>query len=80
MLFGEGGPLFVPAIQVEVINTLGAGDGFGAAYNYGLLQGWEPKRIVRFANAAGAVVVTRHSCSEAMPTLAEVEELLRAHS
>lgn len=80
MLFGEGGPLVVPAIKVKVMNTLGAGDGFGAAYNYGLLQGWEPERIVRFANAAGAVVVTRHSCSEAMPTLAEVEALLAAHA
>lgn len=80
MLFGEGGPLAVPAIKVQVMNTLGAGDGFGAAYNYGLLQGWEPERIVRFANAAGAVVVTRHSCSEAMPTLDEVEALLAAHA
>ena len=80
MLFGEGGPLVVPPIKVEVMNTLGAGDGFGAAYNYGLLQGWEPERIVRFANAAGAVVVTRHSCSEAMPTVAEVEELLQGRA
>jgi len=78
MLFGEGGPLAIPAVKVQVMNTLGAGDGFGAAYNYGLLQGWEPERVLHFANAAGAVVVTRHSCSEAMPTLAEVEELLRA--
>src|SRR5690606_13668129 len=76
MLFGEGGPLFVPGIKVQVMNTLGAGDGFGAAYNYGLLQGWDPERTLRFANAAGAIVVTRHSCSEAMPTLEEVEELL----
>ncbi len=76
MLFGDGGPLFVPAIKVQVMNTLGAGDGFGAAYNYGLLQGWDPERTLRFANAAGAIVVTRHSCSEAMPTLEEVEELL----
>lgn len=76
MLFGEGGPLVVPALQVDVMNTLGAGDGFGAAYNYGLLQGWDPERTVRFANAAGAIVVTRHSCSEAMPTLDEVELML----
>jgi len=40
------------------------------------LQGWDPERTLRFANAAGAIVVTRHSCSEAMPTLEEVEELL----
>ncbi len=76
MLFGDGGPLRLGRVDVTVVNTLGAGDGFGAAYNYGLLQGWEPERRLRFANAAGAIVVSRHSCSEAMPTLEEVKALL----
>ena len=76
MYFGEGGPLRVGRVEVEVMNTLGAGDGFGAAYNFGLLQGWDPERRLRFANAAGAIVVSRHSCSEAMPTREEVEALL----
>jgi len=76
MLFGNGGPLKLPRVEVSVVNTLGAGDGFGAAYNYGLLQGWEPEHRLRFANAAGAIVVSRHSCSEAMPTLDEVNALL----
>lgn len=76
MLFGSGGPLQTPQVPVEVVNTLGAGDGFGAAYNYGLLQGWDAQRRLEFANAAGAIVVTRHSCSEAMPTLDEVNAIL----
>lgn len=76
MLFGEGGPLQLARLPVDVVNTLGAGDGFGAAYNYGLLQGWEPELRLRFANAAGAIVVSRHSCSEAMPTRTEIEALL----
>jgi 5-dehydro-2-deoxygluconokinase len=33
---------------------------------------------MRFANVAGAIVASRLSCSDAMPTTAEVEELLRA--
>lgn len=76
MLFGEGGPVKVDPFRVEVMNTLGAGDAFGAAYLFGLLQGWEAEERLRFANAAGAIVVTRHSCSEAMPARQEVEELL----
>lgn len=72
----DAGPLSVPPFRVEVVNTLGAGDGFAAAYCYGLLQGWAPENTLRFANAAGALVVSRHSCSEAMPTLAEVETLM----
>jgi 5-dehydro-2-deoxygluconokinase len=75
-LYGEGGPLEIPPFKVDVLNTLGAGDGFGAAYCYGLLQGWPQERILTFAAAAGAIVVSRHSCSEAMPTRGEVEALL----
>lgn len=78
--FGEGGDACIPAVKVDVMNTLGAGDAFGAGYNYGLLQGWDVETRLRFANAAGAIVVTRHSCSEAMPTRQEVEALLASPS
>lgn len=77
LLFGEGGPLQVPAFPISVVNTLGAGDAFGAAYCFGLLQGWDPARRLTFANAAGAIVASRHSCSEAMPYQHEVERLVQ---
>jgi 5-dehydro-2-deoxygluconokinase len=67
----------VPALDIEVVNGLGAGDGFGGALCHGLLAGWPLKRTVRFANAAGAIVAGRLECSSAMPTTAEVEELLK---
>ncbi|SMO41806.1 5-dehydro-2-deoxygluconokinase [Melghirimyces algeriensis] len=66
----------VPVVPVEVLNTLGAGDGFAAAYTYGLLQGWPARKRTEFAAAAGGIVVSRHSCSEAMPSRSEVEELI----
>src|SRR5579859_766158 len=68
----------VPPIRVEVVNGIGAGDGFGGALCHGLLAGWPLERVIRFANAAGAIVTTRLECSSAMPTTAEVETLLRA--
>ena len=67
----------VPPCTVRVINGLGAGDGFGGALCYGLLEGWTLERTVRFANAAGAIVAGRRECSTAMPTTAEVEELIK---
>jgi 5-dehydro-2-deoxygluconokinase len=67
----------VEPIQVEVVNGIGAGDGFGGALCHGLLAGWPLERIIRFANAAGAIVTTRLECSSAMPTTAEVENFLR---
>jgi 5-dehydro-2-deoxygluconokinase len=43
---------------------------------HGLLAGWELAEIMRYANAAGALVASRLACSSAMPTEAEVEDLL----
>ena len=66
----------VPPLPVTVVNGLGAGDAFGGALCHGLLAGWHLERVMRFANAAGAIVAGRLACSAAMPTEAEVEELL----
>jgi 5-dehydro-2-deoxygluconokinase len=66
----------VPPTPVDVVNGLGAGDGFGGALCHGLLAGWPLERTLRYANAAGAIVASRLECSTAMPTPAEVEELL----
>jgi len=66
----------VPPHPVEVVNGLGAGDGFGGAVCHGLLEGWPLEHVLRFANAAGAIVASRLECSTAMPTTEEVESLL----
>ena len=60
-------------MPVEVVNGLGAGDAFGGALCHGLLAGWDIERVMRFANAAGAIVASRLACSDAMPTAAEVD-------
>jgi len=69
-----------PPIEVEVVNGLGAGDAFGGALCHGLLSGWEPERVIRYANAAGAIVASRLACADDMPTRGEVEELLEGSS
>ncbi|HEY8775747.1 MAG TPA: 5-dehydro-2-deoxygluconokinase [Gaiellaceae bacterium] len=73
-----GETVVVPPIEVDVVNGLGAGDAFGGALCHGLLAGWELERLLRFANAAGALVASRLGCADEMPSLAEVEELLCA--
>ena len=72
----EGGRSRVDPVEVTVVNGLGAGDAFGAALCHGLLQGWDPIKTVRFANAAGAYVAARLACADAMPDEHEVMELL----
>ncbi|MFC4331625.1 5-dehydro-2-deoxygluconokinase [Streptomyces andamanensis] len=68
----------VPPLPVEVLNGLGAGDAFGGALCHGLLAGWDLARVMRYANAAGAIVASRLECSSAMPDAAEVESALAA--
>ncbi|MGZ6018102.1 MAG: bifunctional 5-dehydro-2-deoxygluconokinase/5-dehydro-2-deoxyphosphogluconate aldolase [Phenylobacterium sp.] len=62
--------------NVEVFNVLGAGDAFMS----GFLRGWlrdEPlERCCELANAAGAIVVSRHGCAPAMPTWPEMQAYL----
>src|ERR687893_1043307 len=66
----------VPGFHVEVLNTVGAGDAFMS----GFLSGWlreEPlEECLRLGNACGAIVVSRHGCSPAMPTTEELEYFL----
>jgi 5-dehydro-2-deoxygluconokinase len=69
------GVVEVPPVEVDVVNGLGAGDAFGGALVYGLLQGWEPARAVRLANAAGAYVASKLACADDMPTLQQLEEI-----
>jgi 5-dehydro-2-deoxygluconokinase len=70
------GEVRVAPVSVDVVNGLGAGDAFGGALCHGLLAGWDLARVIRFANAAGAIVASRIACSDAMPTAAEVTALL----
>jgi 5-dehydro-2-deoxygluconokinase len=72
----RGESVVVPPVPVEVVNGLGAGDAFGGALCHGLLAGWDVERMLRFANAAGSVVAGRLACADAMPTTAELEELV----
>jgi 5-dehydro-2-deoxygluconokinase len=66
----------VPPVPVEVVNGLGAGDAFGGALCHGLLAGWDLERLMRFCNAAGAIVASRLACADAMPDTAEVEVMM----
>ncbi|HWE90622.1 MAG TPA: 5-dehydro-2-deoxygluconokinase [Pseudonocardiaceae bacterium] len=73
----SSGSVEVPPVPVRVLNGLGAGDAFGGALCHGLLSGWDTQQVMRFANAAGAIVASRLACSDAMPDAAEVEAVVR---
>lgn len=72
----RGGERRVPRVEVPVVNGLGAGDAFAAAFGAGLIAGLDAAESAKRANAAGAIVAARLSCSTAMPTAAEIDRLL----
>ncbi len=68
----------VPGFAVEVVNTVGAGDAFAAGLIRSRLNGLDWWDAARFANACGAIEVTRHGCASAFPTETEVDEFMAA--
>lgn len=66
---GEGFP-------IKVFNVLGAGDGFMSGLLKGWLDGESWPTALKYANACGAFAVSRHGCTPAYPSLAELEYFL----
>ena len=72
----DGTRVSVPPYWVDVVCGLGSGDAFGGAFCHGLLEGWDPETIIKWGNAAGAIVAGRLMCADDMPTIADIEALL----
>ena len=77
-LVGADGRLVeVPPTRLEdVVDEVGAGDGFAAGFAYGLLQGWPPARCANAGNVVAASALRGGGDWETYPRLAEVEGLL----
>ncbi len=66
----------VKGVTVEVLNVLGAGDAFVSGFLRGWLNDEGYEQALRYANACGALVVSRHGCTPAMPTKTELDYYL----
>jgi len=64
--------------QVDVVDTTGAGDIFRGAFIVALLRGDGPGDILRFANAAAALSCTRLGAINSVPSVEDVDALLRS--
>ncbi|CAL4870070.1 5-dehydro-2-deoxygluconokinase (plasmid) [Asticcacaulis sp. MM231] len=68
----------VPGFAVDVLNVLGAGDAFAAGFLKAWLTGQDLYTCGLWGNACGAIVVSRHGCSPAMPTQDELTYFMSA--
>lgn len=66
-----------PGFPINVYNVLGAGDGFMSGFLRGWLRGENLEECCRFANAVGAIVVSRHGCAPAVPSWEELSYFLK---
>lgn len=66
----------VKGVEVQVLNTVGAGDAFLSGFLSTWLEGGDWKACARHANACGALVVSRHGCTPAMPSKLELQNYL----
>jgi 5-dehydro-2-deoxygluconokinase len=73
VLFEAGQVVEVPAVRMQVVNGLGAGDAFAAAFTQGLLRGMDLETAVRRGNRAGAIVASQIPCSAAMPRTQDLD-------
>lgn len=63
-------------LNLEVIDTTGAGDVFHGAFIFGMLQGWRPDEIARFSSAVSSIKCTRLGGRAGIPRLETVQEFL----
>ena len=69
--------LRLPSMTVEEVDPTGAGDCFGATFVTLWLQGAEPEQALRYANAAGALAVTKTGPMEGASSRAELDRFLQ---
>ncbi|OAS14392.1 5-dehydro-2-deoxygluconokinase [Paenibacillus oryzisoli] len=83
----EGSIAFTPGgetvragvFPAKVVKTFGAGDSFAGALIYGLMQGFSLSSCLELGSASASIVVSSHSCSDAMPVLQEVQYVIAQH-
>lgn len=63
--------------KTNVLKTFGAGDSYASAFIYSLLQQWDIPKAMDYGSASAAIVISKHSCSDAMPSLSEVEDFMK---
>lgn len=74
----DGPPVSEPALTVEVVERVGAGDAFAAGYLAGTLRGYDRRRCLRLGHLAAAATLVVHGDHGPPPAPERVEKLLAA--
>lgn len=64
-------------LKTKVMKSFGGGDAFASAFIFGLINKWELSKTMKYSSASASIVISSHSCSEAMPTHREINEFVK---
>lgn len=79
LVASEGGTEYVPGFSVQAVDTVAAGDAFNGALALAILRGKLLPEAARFANAVGALAVTKPGAIPSLPSRGEVDDFLLKH-
>ena len=68
---------YVPAVEVDAIDSVAAGDAFNGAFTYGLYNSWSVEDSVKWAVCSGGLATTKTGAQDSMPALKDVQELYK---
>lgn len=71
-LCGENGNVSMPAIKVEVVDTVAAGDSYCGALVVALSEGKSIEEAMSFATKVSSISVTRYGAQPSIPYINEV--------
>ncbi len=73
----DGQKFSIKPFPVRARKGFGGGDGYGAAFLYGLFSNWEIIDCLEFGSAEASMMVRSNNCSEDLPTTEQVREFIR---
>ena len=73
----DGEKYSIKPFPVQAMKGFGGGDGYASAFIRCLLEGWEIIDALEFGTASASMLISAHSCSEAMPTVEAVEKFIK---
>ncbi|MCI2252769.1 5-dehydro-2-deoxygluconokinase [Domibacillus sp. PGB-M46] len=77
--YAKSGEVFrAQAYKTNVLKTFGAGDSYASAFLYALVSGKDIETALKYGSASASIVVSKHSSSDAMPIVSEIEQLIES--
>ncbi|MBP2638601.1 MAG: 5-dehydro-2-deoxygluconokinase [Firmicutes bacterium] len=73
----DNGIYKIKPFPVQTVKSFGGGDAYASAFLYGLMEGWPVIDCLEFGSGAASMLVSSHSCSDAMPRVGDIVDFIR---